>query len=138
MANKITEIMGGLQVRLATIRELNTYNHAPSNPTAPAAFPLIPAFNYRETMGRGVYVLTFRVAVLTANQLDEVGQAALADFASQTGDRSIRAALEADKKLGGLVDDLVVDSFDPTGLEEAGMGGYIGGVFSVRVIALGV
>lgn len=140
MATAVQAIMGAFKTRLMTVdARLNCYDHAPGSPLAPAAFPLVPAFSYRESMGRGTYVLQFRVAVLVANQLDREGQFLLAEFASQTGARSIRAALEGDKKLGGLVHDLVVDSFDPTGLEDTpGLGGYIGGIFNVRVIASGV
>lgn len=138
MANTVWQLMGGLKTRLATVDGLNAYDHPFGNPTPPAAFPLIPAFNYRESMGRGTYVPEFRVAVLVGNQYDEASQKLLAELVSQTGDWSIRAAIEADKTLGGLAHDLVVDSFDPTGLEMAGFGGYIGGVFNVRVIASGV
>lgn len=138
MAAKIPLIMAAIQTRLATISDLNTYDHAPGNPTAPAAFPLVPSFGYRETMGRGIYVLQFRVAVLVAGQLDQVGQHLLAEYASQTGDLSIRAALEGDKTLGGLVHDLVVDTFESGGLDDVGLAGYVGGIFSVRVIASGV
>lgn len=138
MAATVPQIMIGIEKRLATIPSLNTADHAPGNPIAPAAFPLVPAFNYRDTMRRGSYTLRFRVAVLVANQLDRVGQHLLAEYASQTGDKSIRAALEADKTLGGIVDDLVVDDFDPTGLDDVGLAGYVGGIFNVRVLASGV
>lgn len=138
MAATIEEIMTGLETRLATITGLRTTDYAPDNPQVPAAFPLVPAFTYRETMGRGTYTLPFRIAVLVSGQLDRIGQHKLAGYVNQTGDASIRAALEADKTLGGIVNDLVVDSFDPTGLDEVGLAGYIGGIFNVRVIASGV
>ncbi|MEV4271933.1 hypothetical protein [Micromonospora aurantiaca (nom. illeg.)] len=144
MAATIPQIMTGIETRLKTVHGLNTADHAPGNPMPPAAFPLVPAIPYRETMGRAHYTLTFRVVLLVANQLDRVGQHLLAEFASQTGDRSIRAALEGDREttgvqtLGGLVHDLVVDGFDPDGLVDAGLAGYIGGIFTVRIMASGV
>lgn len=138
MAATIEEIMTGIEARLATISTLRATNYAPDNPLVPCAFPLVPAFNYRQTMGRGKYTLPFRIVLLVAGQLDRVGQHKLASFANQDGASSIRAALEADKTLGGIVDDLFVESFDPTGLDDVGLAGYYGGVFTVPVHASGV
>lgn len=139
MAATIEQVMTGLKTRLATISGLQAYDYAPDNPSPPCAFPLVPAIpSYREAMGRGVYVVTYRVVVLTGAQLDRTGQAALAGYANPTGSASVRQALEdGDKTLGGLVRDLVVDGFDPDGLQEVGLVNYYGGVFNVRVIASG-
>lgn len=141
MAVTIPQIMTGLKDRLATITGLRAYDYAPDNPSLDkaVAFPLVPAIpSYREAMRRGTYVIPFRVALLTGAQVDRTGQQRLAGYANPTGAQSVRAALEdTDKTLGGLVNDLVVDSFDPNGLEEVGLVGYYGGTFAVRVIASG-
>lgn len=138
MAATIAEIMGGLKTRLATISGLQAYDYAPDDPVPPCAFPLVPPVpSYRETFGRARYVLTFRVIVLTGAQLDRPGQMRLADFASQTGSSSIRAAIEDDRTLGGIAEECVVDSFSPDGLDEVGLVGYYGGTFMVRVVARG-
>ncbi len=139
MATTIEQIMTALGTRLNTITDLRGHGFAPDNPSPPCAFPLVPDIaSYRAAMGRGSYVIPFQVAVLTGAQLDRTGQQRLARFISQTGDSSIRAALEdGDKTLGGLVSDLVVDSFTSQGLEEVGLINYYGGLFSVRVIASG-
>lgn len=140
MATTIPQIMTALGTRLDTITGLRGVGHAPDNPSPPTAFPLVPAIpSYREAMQRGTYVVPFRIAILTGAQLDRAGQLALAGFANPTGALSVRAALEdTDRTLGGLIDDLVVDGFDPTGLQEVGLVNYYGGVFNVRVIASGV
>lgn len=138
MAATIEQIMTGFKTRLDTISGLRASDYAPDNPSPPCAFPLVPAFNYRESMGRGTYMLPFQIVVLTGAQLDRTGQHRLAGYANQTGDTSIRAAIEADKTLGGIVDDTVVDTFNPNGLEEVGLANYYGGIFAVRVYATGV
>jgi len=139
MAATIVQIMTGLRDRLATISGLNTWDYAKDNPVVPAAFPLVPPIqSYRETMGRGTYVIVVPVAVLVGAQVDQAGQHALAGYANQTGATSIRQAIEGDRTLGGIVNDLVVDSFDTGGLQEVGLVGYYGGLFRVRVIASGV
>lgn len=139
MAATIPQIMTGLKGRLATISGLRALDYAPDSPNPPCAFPLVPPIpSYREAMGRGTYMVTVQIVVLTGAQLDRTGQRALAGFANPTGSTSIRAALEdTDKTLGGIVNDLVVDNFDPNGLQEVGLVGYYGGIFNVRVIASG-
>ena len=140
MATSIGDIMAALGTRLNAIDGLRGYGYAPDNPSPPCAFPLVPDIgSYREAMKRGTYVIPFQVAVLTGAQLDRTGQKSLAGFVSQTGTASVRVALEdGDKTLGGIVNDLVVDSFTSRGLEEVGLVGYYGGLFTVRVIATGV
>ena len=139
MAADLADIMEALGARLDTVAGLRGFGYSPDNPQTPCAFPLVPSIpSYRETMRHGTYVLQFRIALLTAAQLDKVGQHKLARYANPTGTSSVRAALEdGDKTLGGLVDDLVVDGFDSNGLEEVGIGSYYGGTFTVRIIASG-
>lgn len=134
MAATLGAIMTALQVRLATISGLQAFDYAPDDPVIPCAFPLVPAIpDYRATMARAKYILPMRVVVLTGAQLDRVGQHRLAEYASQTGASSIRAAIEADTTLGGIADDTIVDSFNPDGLVDVGLVGYYGGVFHCRV-----
>ncbi|MEU5549204.1 hypothetical protein ABZ738_05495 [Micromonospora sp. NPDC047793] len=139
MAADLAAIMEALGKRLDTVDELRGFGYAPDGLPVPCAFPLVPAIpSYQLAMKRGTYQLSFSVVVLVSAQLDRIGQPALARFANPTGPRSIRAALsDGDRTLGGLVHDLVVDSFDPEGLEPVGYGSYYGGVFGVRVYASG-
>ncbi|MDG4796212.1 hypothetical protein [Micromonospora sp. WMMD1082] len=140
MASDLADIMEALGKRIDTVDGLRGYGYAPDGLPVPCAFPLVPAIpSYQLAMKRGTYQLAFSVVVLTSAQLDRVGQPALARFANPTGPQSIRAALaDGDRTLGGLINDLVVDSFDPDGLEQLGYGAYYGGAFSVRVYASGV
>ena len=143
MAASIEEIMDAVEVRLKTIPGLRTddiaagqQNVSGNASVATVAVPPIPA--YRSTMGRGSYELLLDVYVNVSPTPTRVGQRKLAAFASQTGDKSIRAAVEADRTLGGTVQDCIVRSFEPLGLEQVGALGYFGGVFSLYVIASGV
>ena len=144
MAATIPQIMTGLKDRLATVSGLRAYEYAPDDPNPPCAFPLVPAIpSYREVMRGATFIIPFRIVVLTGAQLDRTGQKALAGYANPTGTQSIRAAVEGDRTvgpqtLGGIVQDVVVDGFDPSGLEEVGLVNYYGGTFTVRVIASGV
>lgn len=139
MATTVPEIMTALGDRLSSVEGLRGLSYAPDNPAPPCAFPLVPAIpSYRESMRRGAYLLPFRIALLTGAQLDRTSQHRLAAYSAPLGPLSVRAALEdTDRTLGGLVDDLIVDSFDPGGLQEVGAVGYLGGTFAVRIYASG-
>lgn len=137
-APTILQVIQGIDARLATISGLrhNAFNADQINP--PHAIVGVPPIeNYRQTMQRGRFLLQPQVYILVSAALDRVGQAALAGYANVTGATSIPAAIEADRTLGGVAEDCVVDSFRPLGMEEVGLIGYYGGVFELRVIALG-
>ncbi|HEU4543467.1 MAG TPA: hypothetical protein VFR23_20210 [Jiangellaceae bacterium] len=138
MAPTIEQIMTGFETALDTIPDFRAANYASGSINPPCAFPLVPSFEYRKTFGRGTYTLPFRIAVLVSSSLDRAGQHKLAGYVGQTGDNSIRAALELDKTLGGIVQDLYVDDFNSQGLQEVGLINYFGGVINVRVMASGV
>jgi hypothetical protein len=137
-APTILQVMQGIEDRLATITGLRVTSYVADQITPPQAVVGVPPIaSYRATMQRGRFVLQPQVYILVSAVLDRVGQAALAGYANVSGATSIPAAIEGDRTLGGVVEDCVVDSFRPLGMEEVGLIGYYGGVFDLRVIALG-
>jgi len=139
MATTILDVMTGIEERLATIDGLRTAYYMAEQINPPQAVVGVPPVdNYRTTFGRGQFMIMPQVYVFVSAALDKVGQAALAEFANPVGARSIPAAIEADRTLGGVVQECVVDSFRPLGWEEVGAIGYYGGVFDLRVIGTGV
>lgn len=97
-----------------------------------------PISNYHATMGRARFEVEPTISVFTSKGWDRTGQLQLASYANPTGAKSIIAAVEADKTLGGVVEDCIVVSFRPIGIEEFAEIGYFGGVFTTRIIARGV
>ncbi|MEU8055710.1 hypothetical protein [Microbispora bryophytorum] len=139
MAPSIIEILEGIESRLATIPGLRTSEIVPDQVNPPIAVVGVPPIsNYHATMGRGKFALEPTVTVIVSSAMDRSGQRALAEYANPTGDKSIVAAIEGDKTLGGVVDDCIVVSFDPLGLESVGAVDYYGGLFTLRVVASGV
>lgn len=139
MAPTIRQVLLGIEARLATIPGLQTSPVMPDQITPPAAFVGLPAIpNYHATMGRGRFDLEPTVTVLVSATISKDGQLALADYANPTGTTSVLAALESDRTLGGVVEDCIVIDFRPLGMEEVGLIGYFGGVFTLRAIASGV
>lgn len=112
---------------------------APVSGNASVAIIMVPPIpNYRLAMARGTFGLQVHIIVLVSAVLDRRGQRKLAAFANQTGTSSIRAALEADQTLGGVVQDSHLLTFDPLGIEEVAEIGYFGGRFIHQVYASGV
>jgi hypothetical protein len=138
-APTLKAILLGVEARLATIAGLRTSAIVPeaiSPPHALVGLPPIPT--YRSTMSRGTYELDLTVTVLVSAGISRIGQMMLADYASVSGALSIPLAIEADRTLGGTVDDCVVTSFRPLGLDEVGVISYYGGVFNLKTLASGV
>lgn len=139
MAPTLLQVMDGLVTRLRTIEGLTVTRHMPGSVTPDHAVVGVPPITeYHSTMGRGLMTLAPTVTVFTGDGDAENGQLALALYADTTGAKSIRAAIEADRTLGGVVSDCVVQSFDPQGLDdEGGLNLYVG-VFSLLCVAPGV
>lgn len=138
MAPTIAQVMQAVETRLATITGLRVNDIKPDQINPPQAIVGVPPIpRYHQSMGMGKFQINLTVTVLVSASLDRIGQLALAGYANPTGAQSIRAAIEGDKTLGGVVDDCIVVSFDPLGLEEVGIVGYYGGVFTLQTIASG-
>lgn len=96
----LLQVVDGIEGRLATVPDLNHYNHPPASPDFPCAFPVPPTVNYRETMRAGVITLQFEIVVMEGTAAGHEQQLYLFDFLDWAGDRSIFQALEADGTLG--------------------------------------
>lgn len=136
----IESITNGIVTRLQTVSGLRTNNVRPLAIQAmPIAFVGPPlSIQYHGTMGHGKVPMDFTVTVVVSKTIDRVGQVPLMGFMDLSGATSIHAAIEADRTLGGKVDDCVVD--DATFDEAIDIGGveYYGAVFSLRVVAPGI
>lgn len=138
MAPTILQIMEGIETRLKTIAGLRVTEYIADQINPPQAIIGVPDIpEYRTTFGRGRFGLEPEVTVLVSAALDRVGQRALAEFANVTGAKSIPAAIEADRTLGGVVEECFVLSFRVLGFEEVGAIGYYGGVFQLKTVAKG-
>ena len=108
----VATIADGLKVRLATISGVRAYSYQPEQLNPPFAYPILNGVSYHQTMGMGSAVTQFdwSVYVVVGRWVDRVAMTNLDDFLSPTGAKSIRAALEADRTLGGACSDLVVST----------------------------
>jgi hypothetical protein len=111
MTATISQVSAALMDALSGISGLRTKDYQPDAPQPPMAYPVLEQVTYHMTMGSGgVVQMDYRVNVLTGRWTDRTAHALLDSYLANTGASSIRSALEADKTLGGVVQQAVVSS----------------------------
>lgn len=136
-APTLTEIMDGLDARLATITALNHAAYLADQINPPQTVVRVPNVDDYQATFDADADLRFSVIVLVSAALDRTGQQKLAEFASRTGTNSIPLALEDDTVSITGVDQVVVESFRNLDFEEVGVIGYYGGEFTVLAMTSG-
>lgn len=132
----LEEIREGLAANLSTIPGLAENAYVLSAPTPPCAEILPGPIAYDRAHQRGMDEHTLTVRVYVATTLDKAAQKTLDRMLAPEGEYSVKAALEADRDLGGTVDDLHVT--ECTGYRifpREGAASLLGAEWSVRVIA---
>ena len=108
----VEQITEGLAANLSTISGVQVSPWMLASPTPPAIHVIPPAIEYHQAMQDGFSELTFTVQAFVALGTDIGSQKRLAQMRAPTGSGSVKAAIEADKTLGGVVSDLIVRSSD--------------------------
>lgn len=135
MAAALTDIRNAVKAALAPI-VVNSYAVEPTSPNYPAAwvFPAKPAADFDETMdGATTWHLIVTVAVQAADL--SRAQTNLDPFLSAKGTKSIKATLETDITLGGLVDSLCVKGIIAYGPLDLAGTSILAAQFAVEVYA---
>jgi hypothetical protein len=121
MSATVSQVAAGLQARLATISGLRNFSYQPEQENPPFGYPQINNINYHRAYGGGDVVMDWTVHVVVGRYTDRTAHAALDDYLSYSGAKSIRAAIEADTTLGGVCSTLIVRSgADITSLDANG------------------
>jgi hypothetical protein len=110
MPATVTQVMDGLQARLATITGLRAFSYQPDQLNPPIGFPVLNSVTYHRAFNGGDVVFNVAVIVIVGRYLDRTADALLDKYLSYSGTGSIREALEADKTLGGICQTLIVQS----------------------------
>lgn len=106
----ITDIRDGIEANLETINGLRGYSEIPENPQVPAAVVTLDSIEYHQAFKNGLVQFNFTVTVIVGRFNARASQQVLNEFADNSGAKSIRAAIESDRTLGGTVFDCVVQS----------------------------
>lgn len=131
-------VRNGVESRLETIDGLRIVDGGNINPPA-AVVTLSPeGIQWHKTFQDGLADWHVRVIVYVSTAYTRTARDLLDDFCDTTGAKSVKAAIEGDATLGGLVDDLVVQSTRQSdfALREGGtVVQYLGAEFDVFVQA---
>lgn len=134
----IGEIRQALSDALDTIPDLQTSPYLLASPTPPAAEIQPSMVSFDKAMRRGLDRLRFVVRAYVSLNLSEAGQKRLDRMLAGDGAFSIKAAIEADRTLGGACSDAHVT--ECTGYrvyERIGAGSVLGAEWTVEVLAPG-
>ena len=110
MSATVTQIATALAARLGTISGLRTFNYQPEQINPPVAFPVLNTITYHRAFAGGDVVTDWGLVVIVGRYTDSRAFAALDGFLSYSGASSIRAAIEGDKTLGGVVKALILSN----------------------------
>lgn len=113
-APTVRQIREGMATRLDTIDGLRPFSHVPGQFSPPAGIVGMPTRPPTETFQRGTDRWDLTVWIVVARQADLQTEKKLEGFLNPTGAGSVRAAVYADKTLGGVVNDVFETSAEPT------------------------
>jgi hypothetical protein len=131
----VSQIKTGLAANLATVSGLRAYAYQPDNVNTPFAWPLLDSIQYNGAMGGGLITHKFTISVVVGRSAERTAQTLLDGYLSYAGAISIRQAIESDRTLGGVVQDLIVESADNISTLEANDATYLAIDFVVTVYA---
>ena len=131
----VSQIKTGLAANLATVSGLRAYAYQPDNVNTPFAWPLLDSIQYNGAMGGGLITHKFTISVVVGRSAERTAQTLLDGYLSYAGAISIRQAIESDRTLGGVVQDLIVESANNISTLEANDATYLAIDFVVTVYA---
>lgn len=123
----------GLAAAAAAVPGLNATPHAPAALAAPAFYPGESEIDYDQTFAAGVDDLQIDCYVMVSAAEDRDGQELLDRYLGR-GAESVKAALEADRTLGGACSDMCVRRMQGYRTYGSGTDTFYGAKITVRVV----
>lgn len=105
MSVTLAEIREGIAANLAVLTGCQVSAYMLSNPTPPTIHVYPTDVEYDLAMGRGLDKWKLTVQAFVGLSTDIGAQAKLDEFLAPSGSQSVKAAIEADRTLGGSVAD---------------------------------
>lgn len=131
----VSQLRSGLATRLATISGLRTSSFVPDSIDPPVAIVIPSTVTYDTTFARGMDEYEFIVLLLVGRVSDRTAQASMDAYCNPSGTSSVKAAIEADKTLGGYAFDCRVTSMRNYQQTPVGDQMYLSAEFVVQVYA---
>jgi len=132
----LADIRQGLAANLQALPGVEVYEREGGLANVPCAVVVTPSIDYHQSFSSaGLVRYEFRIMLLVQSADSEQSGIDLDTYADPSSPTSVRAAVESDRTLGGIADDLICTSFRPLSSEEVSGIGYWGGEFTVTVYA---
>lgn len=134
----ITAVFEGLAAAAGAIDGLRSFGYLPDAIAPPTFYVVEAEIQFDQAFARGmddINPVTCRL--LASRATDRGGQRQLQAYMAGSGPRSVKAALEADRTLGGVCEAVHVTGVRGMGQYEHGGVAYVGADFMVRVIGRG-
>ena len=129
----IAQIREGIATNLRTIAGLRTTDTVPDNPQPPVAIVSPSSIQYDLSFQRGLDLHNFVVMIVVGRASERNAQRTLDLFCAGTGASSVKAAIESNRTLTGLVQDLRVTSMRNYGSTVIGETTYLAVEFDLVV-----
>ena len=111
MPATITQVKDGLKARIESVSGLRAFDYQPDQVNPPFAWPTLDEIRFHQTdFATGGVVMDFTITLVVHRQSERVAQDALDQYMTWEGAKSLRAAIESDRTLGGVCQDLIVSS----------------------------
>lgn len=130
-----SDIRGGLATRLSTISGLRTYSFMPDNPNPPCAVFMPMSVTFDAAFARGHDDIDFEVMVIVGRADEKSAQDALDGYCDPMNNTGVKAAIEGDRTLGGVVIDARVTEMTSYQSLAVGEVQYLAATFRVSIIA---
>lgn len=131
--SSISELRDGIAANLSTINGLRVSATYLDAPRPPVAMVLPDRIDYDLNANRGADTFTFLVSVLVGRADERSAQDKMDGYI--VGPGSVKAAIEADRTLGGRADTCRVTEMRNYGQVSVGETLYLGVEFEVEVVA---
>lgn len=128
----IDDIMAGLATAIRAIDGLNVHDFPAARVEPPAVVMELPTIE-QIAFQDGAFSVDLAVWLLISKADDRASAKELLPYIAPVGERSIKAAIEADRTLGGVCDSVSVLAIEPTNATLAGTE-FLAAQFTVEVI----
>lgn len=135
MAGTLSRLRAGLRDRLATVDGLRVAEQIPEQVNPPVAVITRQTVDYHQAMGGGNTEWSMQVQLIAGRMADQQSQRLIDEWLSWSGNKSVRAAIEADRTLGGAAHTCKVTSADALTTVQIGDAEYLGVTLNVTVYA---
>jgi hypothetical protein len=130
---QLSDIRSGLAARMNTISGLRARDVIPDNIAPPMAFVNPTQIQYDLDNARGLVQYTFTVSLFASRADSRSAQNTVDEFVSTSGLKSVKAAIEADRTLGGIVDTCRVTNVTNYVVQDANDTEFLAVDFNVEV-----